>query len=1174
MPLLDPDIDPAVEAFIARWSSGAGHGGNERANLQMFILELCALLDLPPPDPAGSEHSDNAYVFERKLIERFADGGRTTRAVDCYRRGCFILEGKDTGKRTGSGGWDTAIVKARQQSENYIRCLPPDEGRPPFVVIVDVGRSFTLYAEFSRSGGHYVAFPDARRHTIRLEQLRDPEIRERLRALWLDPLSLDPSRRAGQVTRRIADRLAGLAKSLESDGQAAERVAGFLMRCLLTMFAEDVGLLPERSFTELLKRLQAKPESFAPQLASLWRTMNSGGFAPALDAALPRFNGGLFAEPEVIALSAAQIGLLIQAAEADWREVEPAIFGTLLERALDPRERHKLGAHYTPRAYVERLVLPTVIEPLRAEWAEVQAAALNYHARGRTAEAVAEIRAFHHQLCSTRILDPACGSGNFLYVTLEHMKRLEGEVLEVLGGLVKSGAFELAGLTVDPHQFLGLEVNPRAARIAELVLWIGYLQWHFRTYGNVNPPEPVLRDFHNIRHRDALIDYAAVEPVLDADGRAVTRWDGVTLRVSPVTGEAIPDESARVAQVRYVEPRRAEWPEADFIVGNPPFIGAATMRRALGDGYVEAVRRTWPEVPESADFVMYWWHIAAETVRAGRAKGFGFITTNSIRQTFNRRVIQAQLQAKPPLALAFAIPDHPWVDAADGAQVRIAMTVGVAGEYEGRLLQVREELGSDRDGVQVELLERSGRIFADLKIGANVAGAVPLRANLGLSSPGVKLHGAGFIITPEEARQLGLGAIDGLERHIRAYRNGRDLADKPRGVMVIDLFGLTADEVRERFPTVYQWLLERVKPERDQNNRATYRDNWWLFGEARRDWRTMSAGLPRFIATVETTKHRIFQFLDAAVLPDNMLVNIAGDDALILGILSSRPHVVWALAAGGRLGVGNDPRYNKTRCFETFPFPDATPEQAATIRELAERLDAHRKRRQAAHPELTLTGMYNVLEKLRAGEPLTAKDKTIHAQGLVSLLAELHDALDRAVFAAYGWDDPAERLIGRPGATTPLPDKPEAQTEAEEILLQRLVELNAERAAEEARGRIRWLRPDYQNPDAAPTPEQTTAPLETETDLAPDTETPPRTDTGAPAKLKKRPWPKGMRDQIAAVRETLNDEALTLDALVAGFKDPKKTAPLIADALAALAELGLVQREGERYRMAGSRAGG
>ncbi|MFZ2288345.1 MAG: DNA methyltransferase [Halopseudomonas yangmingensis] len=1148
-----------IEAYIQRWGGGISHGGNERANLQMFVTELCTLLDLPQPDPAGSQRSENAYVFERSVTELFADGGKTTRSLDLYRRGCFILEGKDTGKQTGSDGWDAAIDKARKQAENYARALPADEGRPPFVIVVDVGKSFALYSEFSRSGGNYVAFPDARNHKIALEKLRDPDIRELLRKVWLEPLSLDPTRYAGKVTRSIADRLATLAKSLEDCGHGAEQVASFLMRCLFTMFAEDVGLLPDRGFTALLEARKNNPATFHRQLESLWRTMNSGGFSESLDAEILKFNGGLFANATAIELSTEQIELLIAAAKADWRYVEPAIFGTLLERALNPRERHKLGAHYTPRAYVERLVLPTIIEPLRTEWAEVQAAALTYRQQRKTKEAVAEIRKFHHQLCQTRVLDPACGSGNFLYVTLEHMKRLEGEVLEVLGSLVKSGSFELEGLTVDPHQFLGMEINPRAAKIAEMVLWIGYLQWHFRTYGKVNPPEPVLRDFHNIEHRDALIAYDAVELVTDESGKPLTRWDGLTKKISPITGEEIPDESAQVEQYRYINPRKAEWPQADYIVGNPPFIGASTMRRALGDGYVDAVRNTWPEVPESADFVMYWWHIAAETVRAGNARRFGFITTNSIRQTFNRRVIQAQLEAKNPLSLAFAIPDHPWVDAADGAAVRIAMTVGAVSEQEGRLLQVREESGSEqRDEVEVRLQERQGKMFADLKIGADVAGAKPLTACLGISSPGVKLHGAGFIVTPEEARQLGLGTVDGLAQHIRDYRNGRDLTQSPRGVMVIDLFGLSADEVRSRFPAVYQWVLEKVKPERDQNNRATYRDNWWLFGEARRDWRVVSAGLPRYIATVETMKHRVFQLLDINILPDNKLTNIATADAFSLGVLSSRLHVAWSLAAGSRLGVGNDSVYVKTTCFETFPFPDATPEQQAKIRTLAEQLDAHRKRQQAQHPELTLTGMYNVLEKLRAGEELNAKDKVINTQGLVTLLRELHDELDRAVFAAYGWDDLADKLVGLPGATTPLPDKPEAQAEAEEELLRRLVELNAQRAAEEARGLIRWLRPDYQNPNAESAPEQAEAELETE-----DVSAKPA------AKAKKLAWPKGMREQIATLRSTLGSEAMTLEELSACFTAPKTTTPLIVDALAALEELGMLYQEDEQYRLAG-----
>ncbi|MCP9340338.1 class I SAM-dependent DNA methyltransferase [Stutzerimonas xanthomarina] len=1151
-----------LDNFLARWQKA---GGTERANYQLFLTELCSLLGLPLPEPAGDETRDNAYVFERRVVINQPDGSSNNGFIDLYKRGSFVLEAKQTGKTLDSSGWDKAMLKAHNQADQYARALPAEEGRPPFILVVDVGRNIELYAEFSRSGATYTPYPDSRSHRIRLEDLRKEDVRERLSAVWLDPLSLDPARRSAKVTREIADQLAKLAKSLEAAGHSPHLVSSFLMRALFTMFAEDVGLLPERGFTELLQRLKNKPDTFAPMLEHLWQTMNSGGFSPILESTLLKFNGGLFAEASAIALDRDQMELLLKASEADWRYVEPAIFGTLLERALNPRERHKLGAHYTPRAYVERLVLPTVIEPLRAEWKEVQAAALTYESLGKHKEAVEEVKAFQRHLCDVRVLDPACGSGNFLYVTLEHMKRLEGEVLNLLGDLGQTGMLDTEGLTVDPHQFLGLEINPRAARIAEMVLWIGYLQWHFRTHGKVNPPEPVLRDFHNIEHRDALIAYDAVELLRDETGKPITRWDGITTKTSPITGEQVPDESSQVEQYIYRNPRKAGWPQADYIVGNPPFIGASTMRRALGDGYVDAVRSTWPEVPESADFVMHWWHISAEAVRAGQVQRFGFITTNSIKQTFNRRVVQAQLDAKNPLSLAFAIPDHPWVDAGDGAQVRIAMTVGSANPSNGRLLQVRDEFSSEQnqDEIEVNLQEQQGLLFADLKTGANVSGANPLLACLGLSSPGVKLHGSGFIVTPDNAVKMGLGTVPNIENHIRAYRNGRDLAQSPRGVMVIDLFGLTADQVREQYPAVYQHLLERVKPERDSKggtkDGAGYAALWWLFGKPRQELRKQLANLPRYIATVETTKHRTFQFLSPEILPDNMLINIASDDAVNLGILSSRVHVVWALAAGGRLGVGNDPRYNKTRCFETFPFPDALPEQQVHIRELAERLDAHRKRQQAQYPELTLTGMYNVLEKLRAGEPLNAKDKTIHEQGLVSLLRELHDELDSAVFAAYGWDDLAEQLVGKPGATTPLPDKPEAQAEAEEELLSRLVALNIERTAEEARGHIRWLRPEYQNPSATVVPDQSEAVLDNTTDF--------ESIPAAAAATGKLTWPKQMREQVAAVRHALSQSPLPADALAAHFKRSPKVA--VQAVLDALEELGMVQQDADQYRLAG-----
>ena len=1011
--------------------------------------------------------------------------------------------------------------------------MPAEEGRPPFLVTIDVGHRIELFAEFTRSGATYTPFPDPRSHRIKLEDLRDEAIRARLRAVWLDPLSLDPSRASAKATREIAGKLAGIAKALESAGHDAERVAGFLTRCLFSMFAEDVGLLPKASFSELLESLQQNPGQFVPLVGALWKEMDEGGFSVVLRHTLPRFNGKLFKSPDVLPLDRDQIGLLRQAAGADWTLVEPAIFGTLLERALDPAERHSLGAHYTPRPYVERLVLPTVIEPLRERWANVQAAALLLANEGKAAAALAEIDAFHHQLCSVRVLDPACGSANFLYVTIEHMKRLEGEILDFahsIGG--GQQRLEAAGLTVDPHQFLGLELNPRAAAIAELVLWIGYLQWHFRTRSAGLPPSPILRDFRNIECRDAVLAHDGSEPVCDANGIPQSRWDGKTTKAHSITGEQVPDESARQPLLRYNNSRRAQWPAADYIVGNPPFIGAATLRAALGDGYVEALRSTWSEVPESADYVMYWWQHAAALVNAGAVQRFGFITTNSLKQTFNRRIVQQALA--DGLHLAFAIPDHPWVDSADGAAVRIAMTVGTATKNgDGRLLTVTSEREAGGEGLEVTLDSRNGKLHADLRIGADVAGATTLRANCGISSPGFKLHGAGFIVTPEEAAKLEADAP------IKDYRNGRDLTDRPRGVKIIDLFGLTAADVRSRYPATYQWVCERVKPERDQNARATYRDNWWIFGEPRRDLRPMLANLPRYIATVETAKHRAFQFLDAAIAPDNMLVCIALDDAFPLGVLSSAVHVVWALAAGGRLGIGNDPRYDKTRCFETFPFPDATPDQQARIRDLAEQLDAHRKRQQAQHPTLTLTGLYNVLAKLRVGETLTAKDKTIHEHGLVSVLQTLHDELDAAVLAAYGWSD--------------LP------ASASETLLERLVALNAERAREEAAGHIRWLRPTFQNPQA--------------TLVAVDPEKQPKTastataETPTPATSEKSPWPATLPEQMALLARLLATAPAPLAesaiaARITGKGPWKKRLPGLLQTLVAL---GRARQEGENW---------
>lgn len=1173
-----PAAPAEVTEFIARWQAS---GASERANYQLFLTELCAVLGVPGPDPATPNDHENAYVFERHVDFHNGDGTTSKGSIDLYRRGCFVLEAKQgADKKTGeqplssaaaaqaarahkgtatrnTAGWERAMAGARGQAENYCRALPAAEGRPPFVVVADVGHCLELYSEFTRSGGAYVPYPDPRSHRILLQDLVREDLRERLRLLWTDPLELDPSRRSAQVTREIADRLARLAKSLEAAGHRPKAVAGFLMRCLFTMFAEDVQLLPRDKFTGLLRQMRGAPEKFQPAIEDLWRVMNTGGFHSGFMETLLRFNGGLFKEPNALPLDADQLELLIEAAEREWRDVEPAIFGTLLERALDPHERHKLGAHYTPRAYVERLVLPTIVEPLRAEWDGVQAAvslqleaaaalredAAGLRERAKTGDAAAKtsskahelendarkeernavktLKAFLKRLCEVRILDPACGSGNFLYVALEHLKRLEGEVLELLQSLSPGEAalLESEGITVDPHQLLGIEINPRAAAIAELVLWIGYLQWHYRTHGGVQPPEPVIKDFKNIECRDAVLAYDEQRIVLDPDTHEpVTRWDGRTTKKHPVTGEDVPDDSARTPVYEYTNPRPAVWPEAEFVVGNPPFIGQQRMRTLLGDGYVDSLRIAHPEAGNTADYVMYWWLMAAMSARKNQVLRFGLITTNSISQHMNRQIVQAALSATPPVSIVFAIPDHPWVDSADGADVRIAMTVVVPGTLPGELYSISR--GAPRsEGMDVQLVKQSGILDASLQIGADVHGCTQLQQNVGIAVKGFELGSQGFLVD-KDVGEAWIEEEPRLAKVIRPYMNGRDLRDGSWHRFVIDFFGYSEDEFSE-FGRAYQRLLDHVKPERLTNREDRTAKNWWLFRRSGADLRNVLSELPRYIATTRTAKFRVFQFLPREVYSESKIVVIGAEDAFLLGTLSSSIHVLFSNRIGGRLGVGNDPTYNHVDCFNKFPFPDATESQRARIRELAERLDAHRKAQQAAHPGLTMTGMYNVLEKLRSGEALTKKEQAIHAQGLVSVLKEIHDALDAAVSEAYGW--PADL--------------------AEEEILSRLVALNAERAAEEAAGHVRWLRPEFQNPQG-----KAAAQLET-----------PGAGAPAPAKAakaEKRPWPKDLPARAQAVRAALSALGAPAEAaaVAACFKGAQKNT--VAQLLQTLAALG------------------
>ncbi len=1115
---------PRIEAFVEKTRAS---GGAELANAQSIVRELCEVLGVAPPD-LKSSHADNAYCFEEDTKEVKAH-----RRIDVYKRGCFVFECKQgvdpaagdvdaidkaavkakTGhsKTTRGAGvrgtdkWLDAMSAGRHQAGNYaVSVTARKDPKPPFLIVADLGYRFWVWSSFQ---------PDPKDDYGDFEllagfqwaELARPEVFKLLRLVWEKPEELNEEVQGQRITAAIAEKVSELAVRLEKrlGKKHGETIGDFLMKCVFTMFAEDVDMIPRGVFSQLLAGwiLRAKaghPEDFVNGLRALWSTMNTGGSLLS-GAGIPQFNGYLFKNVDPIALDIPEMEALYAAAAADWRRVSPAIFGTLLERALTPEERQKLGAYYTPEAYIRRLVDKTVIAPLRIEWRDVCAAMENELLTAKAgARAVAEKNAvalgatFRHRLATVRVLDPACGSGNFLYVALKELKRLEAEVDRYLAQ--RKGykrAMDYQGESVHPAQFHGIEVKPWAAKVAELVLWIGYLQWQMSAGRFAAMQQPLIQDLHHIECRDALIKWTKTEPSVDADGNPVLRAVGVTDKQA---------ERRMIEVKRYVGVKMAAWPDADFVVGNPPFLGNKRMNDVLPSGYVDAIKEAYPAVPGTADLVMWWWWRCAELVAKGKLQRFGLVTTNSITQKFNRGVTSEALTKG--LRLAYAIPDHPWYD--EGAAVRIAMTVAektTGTATLGRVVYEARTKAADLDLVEVDEREVA-EIHQDLSAGANVTAAVALKANERLCYQGMNLVGEGFRLTATELASFGISP-NALPPVVKPYVVGKELVQRTQDRYVIDFFGLDPAVARKAYPGLWNHLARHVKPERAKNNRPLYKSKWWLFGEVRPGMRRSLGGLPRYVATGETAKHRVFQFLAGGVTPDHKVYAIASTDAFVLGVLSSRVHVTWALAAGGTLE--DRPTWTNTTCFLKFPFPEPSSKQRACVRKLAEAIDTHRRTRQKKHPYLTLTDAYNVLAKLRAGETLTADDEKVRDIALVDTLLHLHDELDAAVLDAYGW--------------------PKDITDDD--ILTRLVALNAERAAEEANGIIRWLRPEFQ----APKPVQSTLAMGEGT----------VTDKGEKRKKKATAtlsWPRELPARIEALIAFLRreDRPVSTSVVAAAFK--------------------------------------
>jgi hypothetical protein len=1064
------DIPRKLRALARRW---AGAASRERANAHTYLIELCDALEVDHPGPAGSGYE---FEFRVDLIDKSGDESKGF--IDLWKRDHFVLEAKD---EAASKSRDLLLRRAYGQARNYVASLPGDP--PPFIMVLDVGRQILIWDRWSGSFGGFNAG-----RAIDLTSLADyPDEIELLQDIWENPTARDPRQRAISVTREIAIQLAELATSLGERGNDPNAVSAFLMRCVFTMFAEDIGLLPQNTFLQAIEKEGfSAPDQFSEGLRALWAAMDRGGQFGFFK--LRQFNGHFFKSPTTIPLTSNDLVILHQAAKVDWKDVEPAIFGTLLVRALDPVERHRLGAEYTPRQFIERLIQPTVEEPIRARWNLVEAEVIQLVDAGQPKDrkqALKRLLEFHGWLRSLRFLDPACGSGNFLYVALHAVKRIELEVIRAIAS-VSDKQTSLRLTEVDPSQFYGIEIKPWARDIAELTLWIGFHQF-WRLHHDVQPPEPILRDTRTLENRDAVLAFDKRE-----DDPARSRPDPTPKIRHPVTGLLVPDPAARLRYLIHTNPHPADWPEADFIFGNPPYMGRGRQREAFGDGYVDALRATYPEVPDNADYVMYWWYRAAEAVRSGKTRRAGLITTNTIVQQHNRAVVEAAQESGA--LVKWAIPDHPWVDESGAANVRVAMTV-IGAESERAVLLEYNDAG------QLWSEARVNRLNSDLTAHADVtqAAADPLIANKGLSSQGVTLVGSGFLLTYEEARRF----LQVDSRHaelIKPFVNGKDLASKRRGMWVID-FGLRDEAEAQAYPVLLDVIRARVKPERDANNRMSYAKLWWRFGEPRRELREALRGLKRFIATVETSRYRFFTFLDAETLADHAVVCIALDDPFALGVLSSAIHVTWAAAVGGRLGVGNDSRYQKKFCFDSFPFPVPGKQDRAGVGRIAAEIDDLRKRVISQSDDVTMSGMYGVLDRLKTGEALSNKEQRIYELGACGRLAELHEQLDVAVAKAYGWAWPLSR----------------------DEILARLVSLHRTRKNEESSGKCRWLRLEYQAPRYRGEVAHVPLPLDLE-------------DAGvaSDSPRQRTEWPTEAVQQLAVIKQLLSTP-MTIDDLVIAF---------------------------------------
>jgi hypothetical protein len=1004
-----PGAPITPQGFIAKWGAPNGVPGpayalNEEQGAQSHFLDLCELLNVPKPGSAPG------YLFEEKsqII-----GGKTGYA-DVFMRGVFAWENKAPGKN---------LDAALKQLLTYSLALE----NPPILVVSD-RLSIRIHTQFT---GH-----PSQTHTVTMAEMDQPDKLALLRRIWTAPESFKPRQTNRDITEAAARSFAALAQGLcASSGLQPQPVAHFLTQCVFCFFAEDVGLLPGRMLERLVNNKNITPERLSQGLGQLFAAMQTGGLYGVDD--IPWFNGGLFQSIAVPPLRAPDVAELRTAAALDWSAIDVSIFGTLFERGLDPAKRSQLGAHYTDTATIERIIDPVLRRPLLQKWELVAQAIQGLMAKSKRKNDKAHQNAqrrfvgWLETLAAYRALDPACGSGNFLYLALKALKDIEHQShLQAADW----GLDRQTDLVTGPHNVLGIELNEYAAELARMTVWIGELQWRL-AHGYAFKTNPVLDALDHIECRDALLTWQP--PQVAGSDHDFAQRNSCSDPDTGTTPTVVPHEAA--------------WPAADVVIGNPPFLGGSKKRGELGAVYANALDQVFaPAVPGSADLVCYWFHKSLKAIDAGQLNAAGLVSTNSIRGGNNRKVLEAITERS---RIFNAWSDEPWIN--NGAAVRVSLVA--FGMFSTSDTQLNGQ--------------PAPQIYADLtaptEVGdsLNLSKAQTLPENTSASFQGASKK-AKFEIPADLARQwLSQPNPHGRPNSdvLKPWANGFELSRGPQHQWIIDFGNELSEQEAALYESPFAYVTKHIKPERITKSEAALSVYWWRFGRPRVELRSAIKSLPRFIATVAHSKHRFFVWLPVTTSPDQALITVARADDTTFGILHSRFHELWSIRKGTSIGVGNDPRYTPTTCFETFPFPDgltpadtahqrtelldggacipaglADKQGATAIALAAQRLD---QLRQAwLHPPEWAERVPEVVPLGLSASPyperIVAKpgfEKELAKRTLTNLynqrpawLAAAHQTLDAAVAAAYGWTDYA-------------PDM------ADETILQRLLALNLAR---------------------------------------------------------------------------------------------------------------------------------